>query len=95
MDKDGWSYALGQAVLEAKRGKRSYPVEIKLDFLPTHEEVCEALRIARQMDSRVSAVEHRRNWGDPNATSSFIVRVSYLDPNPPAFLEQFPIPLVR
>lgn len=67
--------------------------DFELEQLPTPDDLQAALRLAREIDPRVHHIEHHRNYGDPSPRSRLSVRLGTPDPDPPPFLEQFPMPL--
>ena len=82
------------AVLIVMRANGKEFSDFELDGLPTPDELKAALRLAREIDPRVHHIEHRRNYGVPSLRSTLSVRLGRPDPNPPPFLERFPIPLL-
>lgn len=94
MERKHWEVSFQAAVLEAKMSGRSEPLIVLLDFIPTAEEVCSAFRLAREADKRVATLIHQRKAAEASAPSYFEVRYGTIDADPPAFLEQFPAPLL-
>lgn len=89
-----WPSQFQAVLVAAAAGGGQITIEFELEEVPTPEDLRAALRLAREVDPRVSSIERHPNYGDPNAKSKITVRLGVLDPDPPPFLEQFPIPLL-
>lgn len=90
-----WMFDFKDLVDDASAGRSEFPVTFTLDCLASPAEVCTAFRVARGANQRIAAVEHRVDYSQPSPRSVFTVRLGMLDPNPPPFLEQYPMPLVE
>lgn len=81
-------------VADASAGRSKFPVTFTLDRVASPEEVSDAFRAAREVDRQIAVVRHDVDYSQPSPRSVFTVRLGMPDPNPPPFLEQYPIPLI-
>ena len=89
-----WLSRLQAKIAEASAGQCEFPVKFTIGRVATVEEVHDAFRLAREVDQRVTVVEHQVGYSHSTPCSTFTVRVGQFDPNPPPFLEQHPMPLL-
>ena len=90
-----WLLEFRCRVADASAGRTKFPVVFTLDRVVSPEEVGDAFRVARKAGRRVAVVKHEVNYSQPSPRSVFTVRPAMLDPNPPPFLELYPMPLAE
>ena len=83
-----WQVGLRSQVFEARMGKRKFPLEFDPRVELTTEVVREAFQICREICPLVNGVQRGESG------SVLIITAGALDPNPPAFMEQYAIPMV-
>ena len=80
-------------VADASAGRTKFPVVFNLDRAVSVEEAHDAFRAAREVDQRIVVVMHRVDFSRPSPRSEFTVRLGMPDPDPPPFMERYPMPL--
>ena len=90
-----WLSEFRSRVADASAGRTKFPVVFALDRVVSPEEVGDAFRVAREVDRQIAVVKHEVDYAQLPHRSVFTVRPAMLDPNPPPFLEMYPMPLAE
>ena len=83
----GWQEELEKKVCAAAEGDGGYPVQVLTSSLPSVAELMAGFTNLREIDPRISSLEHDKDYSKPGNPSRLTVRIDARDENPPPFME--------